>query len=197
MAHAFCRALGKTPLFLKDGSAGFLVNAGLSAYLMEAEAIRREGTPITVIDEAIRESVLPMGPFELSDFVGLDVASGMLEEMRGAGEITGEPPLMFVLRDLGYYGVKSGSGFYHYEGGKKTGPWNGLNALCDFGTGSGTVLPKEVIVQRCMKALTAKAQDLLDRGIVASEEECDLGFVLGIGFAMHLGGPIWYGKHAK
>ena len=39
-----------------------------------------------------------------------------------------------------------------------------------------------------------KARDLCDRRIVASEEECDLAFVFGIGFAMYLGGPIFYAK---
>ena len=45
-----------------------------------------------------------------------------------------------------------------------------------------------------MRALYAKARELLDRGIVASDAEADLAFVFGIGFAMHLGGPLYYGK---
>ena len=51
----------------------------------------------------------------------------------------------------------------------------------------------EEIVERCMRALHAKARELVDRKIVASEEEADLAFVFGIGFAMHLGGPLFYG----
>ena len=50
------------------------------------------------------------------------------------------------------------------------------------------------ILERCAKALYRKARELCDRKIVASEEECDLAFVFGIGFAMHLGGPIFYAK---
>ena len=45
-----------------------------------------------------------------------------------------------------------------------------------------------------MRALHAKAKQLLERGIVASAEEADLAFVYGIGFAMHLGGPLYYGE---
>ena len=56
------------------------------------------------------------------------------------------------------------------------------------------VAPAEEIVERCAKALYAKARELCDRKIVASEEECDLAFVFGIGFAMYLGGPIFYGQ---
>ena len=44
------------------------------------------------------------------------------------------------------------------------------------------------------RALYNKARELCDRKIVGSEEECDLAFVFGIGFAMYLGGPIFYGK---
>jgi hypothetical protein len=56
------------------------------------------------------------------------------------------------------------------------------------------VAGKDEIVERCAKALYTKARELCDRKIVASEEECDLAFVFGIGFAMHLGGPIFYAK---
>ena len=54
-AHAFVRKIGKTPLLLNDGSAGFLVNAGLAAYFQAAEELYREGTPIATIDAAIRK----------------------------------------------------------------------------------------------------------------------------------------------
>ena len=50
------------------------------------------------------------------------------------------------------------------------------------------------IVERCVRALYNKARELCDRKIVGSEEECDLAFVFGIGFAMYLGGPMFYGK---
>jgi hypothetical protein len=56
------------------------------------------------------------------------------------------------------------------------------------------VASADEIVERCVRALYATARALCDRQIVDSEEECDLAFVLGIGFAMHLGGPIFYGK---
>jgi len=56
------------------------------------------------------------------------------------------------------------------------------------------VAGKEEIGGRCAKALYGKARELCDRKIVASEEECDLAFVFGIGFAMHLGGPIFYAR---
>ena len=190
-AHAFVRSINKTPVVLGDGSPGFLVNAGLAAYMLEAEAIYREGTPVETIDAAMREAIFPMGPFELGDSAGLDIAAGMFDTIAAAGPI--EPsPLVWKLREAKRFGVKSGAGIYDYEAGKRTGVWPGLVALVpDRGS---RVASKDEIVDRCAKALYRKARELCDRKIVASEEECDLAFVFGIGFAMHLGGPIFYAK---
>ena len=70
--------------------------------------------------------------------------------------------------------------------------WPGLaNLVPDRGT---RVAPPDEIVERCLRALYRKARELCDRRIVASEEECDLAFVFGIGFAMYLGGPIFYAQ---
>jgi len=190
-AHSFVRRIGKTPLILKDGSPGFLVNAGLAAYFRAAEELYREGTPIDKIDAAIRSQVLPMGPFELGDQAGLDIAAGMYDTI--AAEQPPEiEPLVWKMRELGRYGVKSGGGYYDYDGATKGAPWPGLAALVS-DRGSRVAEAPE-IVERCTRALYDTASGLLARGIVASEEEADLAFVFGIGFAMYLGGPIFYGK---
>jgi 3-hydroxyacyl-CoA dehydrogenase len=190
-AHAFVRKINKTPVILNDGSAGFLVNAGLAAYMLEAEKIYREGTPVETIDAAMRETIFPMGPFELGDSAGLDIAAGMFDTIAAAGPIE-PPPLVWKLREAKRFGIKSGAGIYDYADGKRTGVWPGLAALVpDRGS---RVAGKDEIVERCAKALYKKARELCDRKIVCSEEECDLSFVFGIGFAMHLGGPIFYAK---
>jgi 3-hydroxyacyl-CoA dehydrogenase len=190
-AHAFVRSINKTPVVLNDGSPGFLVNAGLAAYMLEAEAIYREGTPVEAIDAAMRETIFPMGPFELGDSAGLDIAAGMFDTIAAARPI--EPaPLVWKLREAKRFGVKSGAGIYDYADGKPTGVWPGLAALVP--ARGSRVASKDEIVERCAKALYRKARELCDRRIVASEEECDLAFVFGIGFAMHLGGPIFYGR---
>lgn len=190
-AHAFVRSINKTPVILQDGSPGFLVNAGLAAYMLEAEAIYREGTPVAIIDEAMREEIFPMGPFELGDQAGLDIASGMFDTINAEAPI--EPsPLVWKLRELKRFGIKTGAGVYDYKDGKKVGEWSGLAALVP--NRGKRVAAKEEIVERCAKALYSKARELCDRKIVASEEQCDLAFVFGIGFAMYLGGPIFYAK---
>ena len=190
-AHAFVRSINKTPVLLQDGSPGFLVNAGLAAYMLAAETLYREGTPAAAIDKAMRESIFPMGPFELGDQAGLDIAAGMFDTIAAAEKLPFEP-LAWKLREQKRFGIKNGAGIYEYANGKPTGEWSGLAALVpDRGS---RVAPAEEIVERCARALYAKARELCDRKIVASEAECDLAFVFGIGFAMYLGGPIFYGQ---
>jgi len=190
-AHAFVRSINKTPVVLQDGSPGFLVNAGLAAYFEAAERLYIEGTPIGVIDEAMRKSIFPMGPFELGDQAGLDIAAGMFDTIAAVTPPSREP-LVWKMRAAKRFGIKNGAGYYDYADGKKQGEWAGLAALVpDRGN---RVAPEAEIVERCARALFDKARELCDRKIVASEEECDLAFVFGIGFAMYLGGPIFYGK---
>ena len=190
-AHSFVKKIGKTPVVLGDGSAGFLVNAGLAAYMLAAEQIYHEGTPAADIDAAMKASVFPMGPFELGDMAGVDVTAGMMdtiaEQEGGVGQ-----PLVWALRDAGRNGVKVGAGFYNYSNGAATGEWEGLAALVP-GRGDRVAVADE-IVERCMKALHAKVLGLVGAGVAPDEEQADLCFVLGLGFAMHLGGPLFYGE---
>jgi 3-hydroxyacyl-CoA dehydrogenase/enoyl-CoA hydratase/carnithine racemase len=190
-AHAFVRRINKTPVILRDGSPGFLVNAGLAAYMLAAEHIYREGTPVAAIDAAMRATIFPMGPFELGDQAGLDIAAGMFDTIAAHERLPFEP-LVWKLREQKRFGIKSGAGVYDYANGKRQTEWPGLATLVP-NRGNRTV-PAEEIVERCTRALYAKARELCERKIVASEEECDLAFVFGIGFAMYLGGPIFYGK---
>jgi 3-hydroxyacyl-CoA dehydrogenase len=183
--HGFVRKIGKVPVLLRDGSPGFLVNAALAEYFREAEALYREGTPIERIDDVMRERVFPLGPFEVADQAGVDVAAGMFDVIARTAP-PAQPPLVVLLRDRGRFGVKSGGGFYDYEGAKKKGPWVELPALA---------APRgERVADRCVRAMWAKARELLERGIVASKEEADLAFVYALGFAMYLGGPFFYAE---
>lgn len=190
-AHTFVRKINKTPVLLRDGSPGFLVNAGLAAYFDAADTLYCEGTPIDVVDAAMRETVFPMGPFELGDAAGLDIAAGMFDTIAAETPPVREP-LVWKLRAAKRFGQKTSAGFYDYTDGKKRGEWAGLAELVP--NRGSRVAGREEIVERCTRALYNKAKELLERGIVDSAEEADLAFVLGIGFAMFLGGPLFYGQ---
>ncbi len=189
--HGFVRKIGKVPVMLRDGSPGFLVNAALAEYFREAETLYREGTPIERIDHVMRERVFPLGPFEVADQAGVDVAAGMFDVIaRTAPPPTA--PLVTLLRDRGRFGVKSGGGFYDYTGTAKGGAWS---ELPDLAAPRGTrVAEPDEVVDRCVRSMWMKTAELLGRGIVASKEESDLAFVYALGFAMYLGGPFFYAE---
>ncbi len=189
--HGFVRKIGKVPVLLRDGSPGFLVNAALAEYFREAETLYREGTPIETIDQVMRDRVFPLGPFEVADQAGVDVAAGMFDVLAKT-EKPAQVPLVVMLRDRKRFGVKSGGGFYDYADGTRGKVHAELAQLA--APRGNRVASEDEIVERCVRAIWQKARALLERGIVASAEEADLAFVYAIGFAMYLGGPFYYAE---
>jgi 3-hydroxybutyryl-CoA dehydrogenase len=119
----FGEKLGKLTVHAKD-KTGFIVNRLLVPYLLDAMRAYEEGTgTIEQIDAAMKAGAShPMGPFTLSDFVGLDtlasIADIMFDEYRERRFAA--PPILRKMVSAGYYGRKSGKGFYDYSGEKPT-----------------------------------------------------------------------------
>jgi 3-hydroxybutyryl-CoA dehydrogenase len=117
-AFAFGKKLGKEPIAAKDNS-GFVVNLLLVPYLLDAIRQLEHGVAsVPDIDKAMQMGCgYPMGPFVLLDFVGLDttfkIAEIMFEEYRE--QRYAPPPLLKRMVLAGYYGKKSGKGFYDYS----------------------------------------------------------------------------------
>jgi 3-hydroxybutyryl-CoA dehydrogenase len=117
-AMNFGLALGKEPIAAKD-SSGFIVNLLLVPYLIDA--IRAAEGGVGSISDIDKGMVLgtghPMGPFTLLDFVGLDttlkIAEIMFDEYRE--KRYAPPPLLRRMVLAGWYGKKSGKGFYDYS----------------------------------------------------------------------------------
>ncbi len=124
-AIEFARALGKVPVRTSD-KTGFIVNRLLVPYLLDAIRAYEEGVgSITDIDEAMKLGCgYPMGPFMLLDFVGLDttyyITHVMYEEFKERRFAA--PPLLKRLVLAGWYGRKSGKGFYDYSDPKNPVP---------------------------------------------------------------------------
>jgi 3-hydroxybutyryl-CoA dehydrogenase len=114
-AMDFARAIGKTPVRLTREEYGFIANRILFIAIQEAMHLVQDGyISVEDCDLAVRNALgWPMGPFRLSDLVGLDVVEAILDEgFRQTGDQRWEPVEM--LRDLvlrGRLGNKSGGGF--------------------------------------------------------------------------------------
>lgn len=175
-AAAFVRRIDKLPLPVKD-APGFLVNAVLAPYLLEAMRCVDEGLAPESIDAAALAFGMPMGPIELADTVGLDVALAAGKGLAGAAE----PPRKLVeLVAGGKLGRKTGSGFYAYANGRpvKSGAGNAPAGLA----------------KRLVGPLLAATQHCVANGIVADADLADAGVIFGTGFAPFTGGPMNYAK---
>jgi 3-hydroxybutyryl-CoA dehydrogenase len=116
---AFARSQGKLAIPTRD-KAGFIVNRLLVPYLLDAIRAYEEGVgSVTEIDEAMKAGAAhPMGPLTLADFVGLDtlgaICDVMWDEFRERRFAA--PPILRKMLSAGWYGRKSGMGFYDYSG---------------------------------------------------------------------------------
>ena len=118
-AFEFAKSVGKEPVAAKDNS-GFIVNLLLVPYLLDAiRAVEAGVASVEDIDKGMKLGCAhPMGPLLLLDFVGLDttyyIANIMFEEYRETRYAP--PPLLKKMVQAGFYGKKSGRGFYDYSG---------------------------------------------------------------------------------
>jgi 3-hydroxybutyryl-CoA dehydrogenase len=117
-AHAFCAALGKRAVEVPD-EPGFVVNRLLFPYLFDAvRLLERSGLDPEQVDACMKLGAShPMGPLELLDFVGIDVADAIGEALHADTSDPSHRPPGRIKRLVGEgkLGRKSGRGFYDYE----------------------------------------------------------------------------------
>ncbi|MDY0310333.1 MAG: 3-hydroxyacyl-CoA dehydrogenase family protein, partial [Castellaniella sp.] len=173
-ACAFVSRIGKLPLPVKS-VPGFLVNAVLAPYMLEAMRCVDEGLSPDTIDAAMKAFGMPMGPIELIDTVGLDIA-------RDAGaQLTdrAEPPACLARHlDRNQLGRKSGQGFYRWRDGK---PVRAKASPAPAG-----------LTHRLLQPLIDATHRQLAAGVVADAELANAGVIFGTGYAPYTGGPMTF-----
>ncbi len=176
---AFCKAIDKLPVPVA-GTPGFLVNRVLFPYLLEAVTAYSEGIPGAAIDKAAVRFGMPMGPIELVDTVGLDVAADVGNELAPFLGLP-IPAALSAPPSAGKRGKKDGQGLYRWEHGKAVKP----------------ELPKDYqlpsdLEDRLILPLLNEAVACLHDGVVSDADLLDAGVIFGTGFAPFRGGPIQY-----
>ena len=177
-ACAFVKQIDKLPLPVRS-APGFLVNAVLAPYMLEAMRAVDEGISPETVDEAMLAFGMPMGPIELADTVGLDIAMAAGKQLAGDAEA---PRCLLAKAEKNQLGKKSGHGFYAWRDGKAQK------------AAAGSV--PAGLAERLARPLIERTQKLVADGIVADADLADGGVIFGTGFAPFTGGPLNFSKTA-
>jgi 3-hydroxyacyl-CoA dehydrogenase/enoyl-CoA hydratase/3-hydroxybutyryl-CoA epimerase len=177
---AFARKIDKLPLPCMS-APGFVVNRVLMPYMMEALLAAEDGVPLQAIDEAAKRFGMPMGPVELADTVGLDVALHVARILGAAYGIP-VPAKLAEMVEKKQLGRKTGRGFYEWKDGKpvRTEPRT-------------TAVPAD-LEDRLILPMVNEAIAVWRDGVVNDLDLLDAGIIFGTGFAPFRGGPINYAK---
>ncbi len=188
------RKIGKTAIVVKD-CPGFLVNRILLPYLNEAARCLEDGADIELIDKSIFNFGMPMGPFTLSDEVGLDVGykvAKILAESYGERMLVADT-LRIAYEELKLLGTKGGTGFFiHDKKGKNLHSNTALAAAVRRKHAHVRNVSTEEIIDRCLLIMVNEAIRCLEEKVVENGLSLDLAMVMGTGFPPQRGGLIHY-----
>jgi 3-hydroxyacyl-CoA dehydrogenase/enoyl-CoA hydratase/3-hydroxybutyryl-CoA epimerase len=181
VGFAFTKGIGKFPLECLS-SPGFVVNRVLAPYMGEAMAMAKEGVPLVEIDKAAVKFGMPIGPIELVDSVGLDIAEHVASILTTSTNRTMPATDIAGLVERGHLGRKSGQGYYRWEDGRAVKP-----------PADGGPVPDD-IEDRLILPMVNEAMACLSEGVVSDPDLLDAGVIFGTGFAPFHGGPINYAR---
>jgi len=181
-ATAFARRLDKLPVPCRS-APGFMVNRVLTPYMNEAMHAADDGVALAAIDRAAVRFGMPMGPIELGDVVGLDVAAHVGEIIaRELGRPAPRLPRLAALLAAKKFGRKSGEGFYVWRDGKAV----------KSSEAAGPV--PEDLTDRLILRLVNECVACLRERVVEDADLVDAAVIFGTGFAPFRGGPLAYAR---
>lgn len=191
------KMLGKIAV-LSGNAPGFIGNRILESYLREsAEIILQGGTPYQV-DNVMTSFGLSMGPFQMYDLVGLDLA---WRARKLAGVKPEDAPITVRVADqlceMGRYGQKTSRGYYLYPEGSRVGqPDSSVIELVEKTSKELGItrvnLDDEEILKRCLYSMINEAARVLEEKIAIRSCDIDIVYLNGYGFPETTGGPLFW-----
>jgi 3-hydroxyacyl-CoA dehydrogenase/enoyl-CoA hydratase/3-hydroxybutyryl-CoA epimerase len=190
-ALATVSRIGKTSVVVGDCS-GFLVNRLLSPYMNEAGFLLLDVEDPIDIERAAIEFGMPMGPLELTDLVGIDVAAHVARNMHAAyGDRMQAAPLWDRLQELRKSNDRTATQIIHKgRGGKQLD--STVASVVSKMRKSSQRISRDAIIERLVYPVINEAALCLAEGVVEKPEDVDLAMVFGTGFAPFRGGPLRY-----
>lgn len=179
---------------------GFIGNRILAVYRRAADYLLADGAMPAQIDAAMRKFGMPMGPYELGDLTGLQIA--WANRQRQAA--TRDPKERYVtiadqLCALERFGQRSGAGWYRYEEGNRSPILDPAveEIIETYSKDNGIarrVFSDEDIAGRLMAVMANEGARIVEEGIAERDGDVDMVKVHGYGFPRWRGGPMNYAR---
>ena len=174
----FAGLIRKRPIICND-NPGFVVNAVLFPYFMDALDFVEKGNPVEKVDEAFVKFGMPLGPIRLTDEVGIDVSYNVI-----VGKGIEQYTLKNVVQD-GRLGLKKcGKGFFLKDGSVDPEVFPLISYQEKF------EMTAEQMQMKVLEDMVTIGKDLLKKGIVEDPRMIDMGMIWGTGFPPDKGGPM-------
>ena len=194
-AFELARRLRKVPV--RAGVCdGFIGNRILARYRAAADHMVEDGASPYEIDQAVRGFGYPMGPYQVSDLAGGDI--GWATRKRKTA--TRDPAARYVqiadrLCERGWFGQKTGRGWYRYHEGSRTGqPDPEVLGIVDAERRRAGITPRsfsdDEIVRRYLAAMVDEGANVVHEGIALRPLDVDVTLLHGYGFPRFRGGPM-------
>ncbi|WP_374526896.1 3-hydroxyacyl-CoA dehydrogenase NAD-binding domain-containing protein [Novosphingobium sp.] len=185
-ALKIAKTIAKVPVVSRVGP-GFIANRVMSPRSRAATELVLEGPTPQDIDKALYDYGFAMGPFAMSDLVGLDVIG------RGSNERT----LNGDLVKLGRLGQKQNGGFYDYDEKRQSSPSPvAAQVIADFAKFKGVEnkgpQSAEAIVARLLYPVVNEGAKVLEEGVAIRASDIDVACILGYNWPVYTGGPMFW-----
>jgi len=191
----FARKIKKIPIVVNDGP-GFYVSRQLGGLMGGAVFLTADGVDGALIEEAMVDFGMPMGPATLADLTGIDInyhVAKTFEERLGPRYKV--HPLTELIYKTGCYGRKTGSGYFDYSGEKPV-PNPKVQEVVKRYLEEQGVKPREMSKQEIIDTMLAlginEAALMIEEGICDRPQDMDLAMIYGTGFPPYRGGILRY-----
>lgn len=190
---SFARKIGKIPVVV-GVCHGFVGNRMLASRTLAAEKLLQDGALPWQIDKAMTDFGFKMGPFAVSDLAGLDIG---WRNRKATGLVF---PIADAICEKGYFGQKTGRGYYLYKNGSRTGERDPeIEKLIEdisekLGIKRRSISDDE-IVERLIYPMINEGARIIEEGIVSRPSDIDVIWCNGYGWPIWRGGPMYFADH--
>jgi len=178
---------------------GFIGNRILTRYRQMTDILLLEGATPWQVDAAMRGFGMAMGPYEVQDLSGLDIAYANRKRLawKTRLDIRYVPIADRIVEETGRLGRKTGGGWYDYADGKAT-PSSAIERIVIEESDRAGLVRRAFtdadIVERAVTAMVEEGVRILEEGIAETPADIDLTMVHGYAFPRWRGGPMHYAE---